>query len=103
MLLTYLALMHHLPVVNNGCPMGTCVTVKCGSDAPVGFIFTVVASKMVKGECDVDIFFFWPTGNMFAPPMAFWKRMSADKLATGMCPQKEGTANSEKKNALGVH
>ena len=23
--------------------------------------------------------------------------MSADKLATGMCPQKEGTANSEKK------
>ena len=80
--------MHHLPVANNGCPMGACVTVKYGSGAPIDFIFVVVASEMVKGECGVDVFF-CPTGNMF--------------VGNGNVPQKEGTANSEKKNALSVH
>ena len=72
MLLTYLALMHHLPVVSNGCPKGTCVAVECGS----GFVFIVVASEMVKGECDVDVFF-------------FFGRQETCLLATGMCPKKK--------------
>ena len=47
-------------------------SVKLRQWSPVGFIFIVVASEMVKGECDVDHqfailipMFLWPTRNMF--------------------------------------